>query len=68
MGNTTIERHNLFRDALIEAGNGSSYAKSPAERIFPATILDTGDFIVEFFGQFACLALCYVEILSLVAE
>ena len=68
MGNTTIERHNLFRDALIEAGNGSSYAKSPAERIVPATILDAGDFVVQFFGQLARLAVCYLKILFFVAD
>jgi hypothetical protein len=35
---------------IVEAGDGSSDAKSPAERIFPATILYAGYFVVEFFG------------------
>ncbi|NIR16363.1 MAG: hypothetical protein GWN86_21545 [Desulfobacterales bacterium] len=53
---------------MMKAGDGSGDAKSPAERIFPATILDGGYFVVEFFGQFTSLTVCYLEILAFVAD
>lgn len=57
-------RGKTYYRAIVEAGDGSSDAKSPAERIFPATVLDAGYFVIEFLGQFASLAICHLEILA----
>ena len=37
----------LSRYPIIEAGYALGEAKQPAERVLPAAILDTGDFVIE---------------------
>ncbi len=58
----------IIAKAMMKAGDNSSDAMSPAERIFPATVLDAGYFVVKFLGQLTSLAACYLEILTFVAD
>ena len=58
----------MFSIVPPETRDESNKAKSPAKRIFPATVLDACEFVIEFLGQFARLPIRYLEVFSFVAD